>query len=164
MNHEERSLAFTGCKPMAVYRDALDAYSKAIRLNPYISEVWYDLGTLYETCNNQVQDALDAYQRAADLDPSNPRIKQRLDILKRPPQSGTTTSAPVPQDVVNPSQYNNTSSSLSGSALPFDQVRRSIYMKPYFFLIIHSLFFFCISNQVVVKSHWKTEILSLIHI
>lgn len=28
------------------YRDALDAYSRAIRLNPYISEVWYDLGTL----------------------------------------------------------------------------------------------------------------------
>lgn len=28
------------------FRDALDAYSRAIRLNPYISEVWYDLGTL----------------------------------------------------------------------------------------------------------------------
>jgi general transcriptional corepressor CYC8 len=28
------------------YRDALDAYSRAIRMNPYISEVWYDLGTL----------------------------------------------------------------------------------------------------------------------
>ncbi len=23
------------------YRDALDAYSRAIRLNPYLSEVWY---------------------------------------------------------------------------------------------------------------------------
>jgi tetratricopeptide (TPR) repeat protein len=38
------------------YRDALDAYSRAIRLNPYISEVWYDLGTLVRltmlaTCN-----------------------------------------------------------------------------------------------------------------
>jgi len=32
------------------YRDALDAYSRAIRLNPYISEVWYDLGTLVNTC------------------------------------------------------------------------------------------------------------------
>jgi cytochrome c-type biogenesis protein CcmH/NrfG len=31
------------------YRDALDAYSRAIRLNPYISEVWYDLGTLVST-------------------------------------------------------------------------------------------------------------------
>src|SRR6059058_5675544 len=63
------------------YRDALDAYSRAIRLNPFISEVWYDLGTLvrrdypahigcgittnegcqYESCNNQINDALDAY-------------------------------------------------------------------------------------------------------
>lgn len=38
------------------YRDALDAYSRAIRLNPYISEVWYDLGTLvsrsYPQCND----------------------------------------------------------------------------------------------------------------
>jgi hypothetical protein len=34
-----------------------------IRLNPYISEVWYDLGTLYESCNNQIADALDAYGR-----------------------------------------------------------------------------------------------------
>lgn len=108
------------------YRDALDAYSKAIRLNPYISEVWYDLGTLYETCNNQVQDALDAYQRAADLDPTNTRIKQRLEILRNPNQSGAGTP-PVPQDVVNPSQYNNSNTSVSGGALPFDQVKGKIF-------------------------------------
>ncbi|RKP26306.1 hypothetical protein SYNPS1DRAFT_21908 [Syncephalis pseudoplumigaleata] len=65
------------------YRDALDAYTRAIRLNPYISEVWYDLGTLYESCNsNQTNDALDAYQRAAELDPTNPHIKQRLQLLR----------------------------------------------------------------------------------
>ncbi|ORZ11911.1 hypothetical protein BCR42DRAFT_332193 [Absidia repens] len=88
------------------YRDALDAYSRAIRLNPYISEVWYDLGTLYESCNNQIQDALDAYQRAAELDPSNPHIKQRLELLRKS-QSHTQApgSAPTPQDVSNPSQY-----------------------------------------------------------
>lgn len=34
------------------YRDALDAYSRAIRLNPNISEVWYDLGTLVSTCRS----------------------------------------------------------------------------------------------------------------
>ncbi|KAI7888927.1 uncharacterized protein EV154DRAFT_539067 [Mucor mucedo] len=103
------------------YRDALDAYSKAIRLNPYISEVWYNLGTLYETCNNQVQDALDAYQRASDLDPANSHIKQRLELLKKPNAGGATNTAPVPQDVVNPSQYNNSNTSVSGGALPFDQ-------------------------------------------
>ncbi|KAI8994683.1 hypothetical protein BDB01DRAFT_773688 [Pilobolus umbonatus] len=89
------------------YKDALDAYSRAIRLNPYISEVWYNLGTLYESCNNQVQDALDAYQRAAELDPSNHLIKQRVDLLMKP-QSGSHVSAPVPQDVRNPSQYQPT--------------------------------------------------------
>ncbi|KAL0094606.1 hypothetical protein J3Q64DRAFT_1629680 [Phycomyces blakesleeanus] len=92
------------------YRDALDAYSRAIRLNPYISEVWYDLGTLYESCNNQIQDALDAYQRAAELDPSNPHIKQRLELLRKSQSVQSTQgagSAPVPQDVSNPSQYQN---------------------------------------------------------
>jgi tetratricopeptide (TPR) repeat protein len=32
------------------YKEALDAYSKAIRFNPYMSAVWYNLGTLYESC------------------------------------------------------------------------------------------------------------------
>lgn len=89
------------------YRDALDAYSRAIRLNPYISEVWYDLGTLYESCNNQTNDALDAYQRAADLDPQNHHIKDRLQLLRNSGQSTgmpNQHSAPVPQDV-HPQQY-----------------------------------------------------------
>jgi general transcriptional corepressor CYC8 len=63
------------------YRDALDAYSRAIRLNPYLSEVWYDLGTLYESCN-QIGDSLDAYHRAAELDPGNKHIQQRLSALR----------------------------------------------------------------------------------
>lgn len=91
------------------YRDALDAYSRAIRLNPYISEVWYDLGTLYESCNNQIQDALDAYQRASELDPSNPHIRQRLELLRKSNPSNAPVTTPVPQDVNNPYQYNNTS-------------------------------------------------------
>lgn len=89
------------------YRDALDAYSRAIRLNPYISEVWYDLGTLYESCNNQTADALDAYQRAFDLDPSNNHIKARLSLLRNGGQSTGMTNqgaAPEPQDV-HPQQY-----------------------------------------------------------
>src|SRR5271154_5556643 len=86
------------------YRDALDAYSRAIRLNPFISEVWYDLGTLYESCNNQINDALDAYHRAAELDPTNPHIKQRLQMLRNQQAQGGQTTAPVPQDV-NPQSY-----------------------------------------------------------
>lgn len=88
------------------YRDALDAYSRAIRLNPYISEVWYDLGTLYESCNNQTADALDAYGRAADLDPTNVHIKARLQLLQGQAQGQTQASgpAPVPQDI-HPQAY-----------------------------------------------------------
>ncbi|KAI8379627.1 uncharacterized protein BYT42DRAFT_495925 [Radiomyces spectabilis] len=103
------------------YRDALDAYSRAIRLNPYISEVWYDLGTLYESCNNQVQDALDAYQRAAELDPSNPHIKQRLELLRKS-QAHSSQGAPVPQDVSNPSQYQNAPSAQPLNGAPYGQV------------------------------------------
>lgn len=88
------------------YRDALDAYSRAIRLNPNISEVWYDLGTLYESCNNQTNDALDAYTRAADLDPTNVHIKARLALLKGQSTPGMPNqgNAPLPQDV-HPQAY-----------------------------------------------------------
>ncbi|KDN43581.1 hypothetical protein RSAG8_05958, partial [Rhizoctonia solani AG-8 WAC10335] len=44
--------------------DTLDAYSHAIRIHPYISRVWFDLGSLYESCNNQISDAIDAYTRS----------------------------------------------------------------------------------------------------
>lgn len=87
------------------YRDALDAYSRAIRINPYISEVWFDLGSLYESCNNQISDAIDAYGRAAELDPYNPHIKQRLELLKSVQENGgALPAAPGPQDV-HPTAY-----------------------------------------------------------
>ncbi|THC89743.1 hypothetical protein EYZ11_010808 [Aspergillus tanneri] len=81
------------------YRDALDAYSRAIRLNPYISEVWYDLGTL-------IADALDAYGRAADLDPTNVHIKARLQLLQSQLSGSGQTNAPAPQPQdVHPQAY-----------------------------------------------------------
>ncbi|KAF9785372.1 hypothetical protein BJ322DRAFT_981451, partial [Thelephora terrestris] len=40
-----------------LFRDALDAYSRAIRINPYISEVWVHLGVLHKSCNNQISNA-----------------------------------------------------------------------------------------------------------
>ncbi|EIW86324.1 TPR-like protein, partial [Coniophora puteana RWD-64-598 SS2] len=87
------------------FRDALDAYSRAIRINPYISEVWFDLGSLYESCNNQISDAIDAYARASELDPSNPLIAQRLQLLKNAQATGgQLPAAPGPQDV-HPTAY-----------------------------------------------------------
>lgn len=87
------------------FRDALDAYSRAIRINPYISEVWFDLGSLYESCNNQISDAIDAYARASELDPQNPVISQRLQLLRTAQTTGgQLPAAPGPQDV-HPTAY-----------------------------------------------------------
>ena len=70
------------------FRDALDAYSRAIHINPYISEVWFDLGSLYESCNSQISDAIDVYARASELDLSNPAISQRLQLLETAQPTG----------------------------------------------------------------------------
>ncbi|KAG1772535.1 hypothetical protein EV702DRAFT_1246495 [Suillus placidus] len=86
------------------FRDALDAYSHAIRINPYISEVWFDLGSLYESCNNQISDAIDAYARASELDPGNHVISQCLQLLKPLVRRGSSSrthwsSSPATIDV-----------------------------------------------------------------
>lgn len=87
------------------FRDALDAYSRAIRINPYIPEVWFDLGSLYESCNNQISDAIDAYARAAELDPQNVSVTSRLQLLKHSQATGAQLpAAPPPQDV-HPTAY-----------------------------------------------------------
>ena len=70
------------------FHDALNAYSRAIRINLYISEAWFDLGSLYESCNNQILDVMDAYARASELDPSNPVISPRLELLKTAQATG----------------------------------------------------------------------------
>ena len=44
------------------------------RINPYTSEIWFDLGSLYESCNNQISDAIGAYMHVSELDPNNPVI------------------------------------------------------------------------------------------
>ena len=81
------------------YRDALDAYSRAIHINPYISEVWFDLGILYESCNNQITDTIDMYAPAAELDLGNVAIAQRLQLLNSAQVTGSQVPAPRPQDV-----------------------------------------------------------------
>ena len=94
------------------FRDALDAYTRAIRINPYMNEVWLNLGILYESCNNQLQDAIDAYTRALELDPKNTIISKRLQYLLEQKETGDQSDsasgdAPSPliaQDI-NPNNY-----------------------------------------------------------
>lgn len=67
------------------WRDALDAYSKSIRLDPYISEFWASVGELYYNCYNQgnlIEDSLYAYSRALELDPTNQVARARVRQLK----------------------------------------------------------------------------------
>ena len=88
------------------FRDALDAYTRAIRLNPYIPEIWFNLGTLYEACNNQIQDAIDAYNRAYELDNSYTIVAERLAILKRNLETGRNDGGPPPRPSdIDPQRY-----------------------------------------------------------
>ncbi len=60
-----------------------------------MSDDRYDLGTLYESCNNQIPDAIDAYSRALELDPNNAQIKQRLTALRHS-QTATSVNSSTP--------------------------------------------------------------------
>ena len=98
------------------YRDALDVYSRAVHINPYIPKVWFNLGSSYESCNNQIGDAIDAYVRAAELDPGNDAITQQLHLLKHSQATGAQLpAAPAPQDV-HPTAYAGVASTPGGQA------------------------------------------------
>ena len=61
----------------------------------------YDLGTLYESCENQTSDALDAYAKALELDPNNNLVKSRIELLKNPGRNSGPPphpQQPVPQE------------------------------------------------------------------
>ncbi|KAG2354487.1 hypothetical protein BDR07DRAFT_1382224 [Suillus spraguei] len=49
------------------FHDALDAYSHAIRVKPYISEMLFHFGSLYKSYNNHILDATIAYARASEV-------------------------------------------------------------------------------------------------
>jgi len=49
------------------YTDAFENIIKATTLNPQMSEVWYNLGVLYEKCR-QPDEALIAYSKVLELD------------------------------------------------------------------------------------------------
>ena len=82
------------------FHDALDAYSRAIRIHPYLAEVWFNLGALYESCNDQMTDAVDAYQRTLQLDPTNTIVSTRLREIREHQASGSPLSSPpTPKDI-----------------------------------------------------------------
>ena len=62
------------------YRDALDAYSRAIRLNPNISEVWYDLGTLVSYPQQSIHD-MKLTSHSMSLATTRPAMRSMLTIV-----------------------------------------------------------------------------------
>ena len=113
------------------FRDALDAYSRAIRINPYISEVWFNLGSLYESCNNQIGDAIDAYERAYELDPSNLAIGQRLQLLRNAQATvGELPAAPGSQDV-HPTAYTSSVVQPPGLSRPPSLLQSTSHQPPF---------------------------------
>ncbi|KAF5358882.1 hypothetical protein D9757_012305 [Collybiopsis confluens] len=88
------------------FRNALDAYSRAIRVNPYISELWFNLGGLYEN-GDQITDAIDAYTRASELDPENRDISNRLQLLKTAQATGGRLPVALAPRDVHPTAYAN---------------------------------------------------------
>lgn len=71
------------------YRDALDAYSRAIRLNPYISEVWYDLGTLVSQVarslfGDNTRETEVADHRSCSMNPATTRLRMLLTLMAAP--------------------------------------------------------------------------------
>lgn len=78
------------------FHDALDAYTRAVRIHPWIPEIWQNLGCLYENCNDQLADATDAYYRAYRLDPTNTVIANRLNELRLALETGREVASPPP--------------------------------------------------------------------
>ncbi|PKK54794.1 hypothetical protein CI102_311 [Trichoderma harzianum] len=64
----------------AEFRNSLDAIVQAIRLNPYFYMSWYNLGILYDACD-QTEDAYLSFERCLQLNPDLPDVQARLDVL-----------------------------------------------------------------------------------
>ena len=67
--------------------------------------MWYNLGALYEACNNQTSDALDAFTRALELDPRDSVLADRVGLLKNCVSGIPGSLVPVPLDPKQPRLY-----------------------------------------------------------
>lgn len=65
------------------YSDSFENIIKATSLNTFKSEVWYNLGILYERCR-QPEEALIAYQKVQDLNQGDEDSRKRITAIQSP--------------------------------------------------------------------------------
>jgi tetratricopeptide (TPR) repeat protein len=65
------------------YSDSFENIIKATSLNTFKSEIWYNLGILYEKCK-QPEEALIAYSKVQDLVPGDEDSLKRINIIQSP--------------------------------------------------------------------------------
>ncbi|KAH7211300.1 hypothetical protein BKA60DRAFT_651155 [Fusarium oxysporum] len=64
------------------YRDSLDCLARALRLNIHLFEPWYNVGVLYDFCNNQHDDAVEAFIQCLERAPGLLNVQARVDAQK----------------------------------------------------------------------------------
>lgn len=64
------------------YEEAFNTILKAQNIKPDSCEVWYNLGILYEKCN-QASEAIVAYNRILEIDPKHREAKIKVQQLNR---------------------------------------------------------------------------------
>ena len=65
---------------MKRYKDAIDAFNKALSLNSKIPIVWTDLGIAYEAINDK-DSAIKCYRKALEINPNFQEAINRLNNL-----------------------------------------------------------------------------------
>lgn len=102
------------------YRDALDAYSRAIRLNPYISEVWYDLGTLVSLRNSMIDCLRNIADSVCSMSPAT--IRSMMHWMHTSVQLSLIPAMFTSKHVFNCSEVARRMECLSQQVLPFHRM------------------------------------------
>lgn len=101
------------------FKDALDAFSRAIQLAPYKSDCWWNVGCLYEISGGQLTDAADAYQRALELEPEREKYVARLRLVRAAIANKTAIGGDRPELVeLDPLLFLPRPTLLNGTTLP----------------------------------------------
>ena len=69
------------------YQEAFNTILKAQNLKPDNCEVWYNLGVLYEKCN-QSSEAIVAYSRVLEIDSKHKEAKIRVNFINQQNNGG----------------------------------------------------------------------------